>query len=242
MDAAVLLQEISFAYQNAPVLKNVTFEIGQKEFWGMIGPNGGGKTTLLKLMMGFLKPDAGKIALFGKSPVQARPHIAYVPQSLRFDKHFPISVLELVLEGRLSQLPWYGQYSTADKAAALDALEKVGMADFRHRPFGGLSGGQAQRTLIARALASAPQLLLLDEPTASVDAQAAASLYTLLKQLQGEITILMVTHHLQAAIDLVEKVICVEQTAAVLNPDQVCRHFAFGLYHLPLNTGRHDVP
>ena len=234
MTSAVSIDHLFFSYQNNLVLKDIAIQINSGAFWGMIGPNGGGKTTLLKLIMGFLKPDRGSVAIFGQPPAQNRPLIAYVPQSLRFDKHFPISVLELVLEGRLSRLPWYGAFSLADKTAALEALEKVGMADFRNHAFGKLSGGQAQRALIARALASEPQLLLLDEPTASVDQQAASAIYTMLKKFQGQITILMVTHHLQAAIDLVEKVICVEQTATVLNPEQVCRHFAFGLYHTPL--------
>jgi zinc transport system ATP-binding protein len=234
MEIAVSLDQLSFSYQNTPVLKNVSFEIGKGEFWGMIGPNGGGKTTILKLLMGFLKPEAGTLSIFGKSPSYSRQQIAYVPQSLKFDKHFPISVLELVLGGRLSRLPWYGKFSKADKLAALNALESVGMTDFQHRSFGQLSGGQAQRVLIARALASEPQLLLLDEPTASVDVQAETDIYAMLKKLQGQITILMVTHHLQATIDLVEKVLCVQQTVALLNPEQVCKHFAFGLYHIPL--------
>ena len=110
MMPAVSLQQVDFSYQNSPVLKNVSFEIGVGEFWGMIGPNGGGKTTLLKLIMGFLKPNRGAISIFGCAPVEGRREIAYVPQALRFDKHFPISVLELVLGGRLSRLPWYGRF------------------------------------------------------------------------------------------------------------------------------------
>ncbi len=234
MEPVVALQEVCFSYQDALVLKNISFDIKEGEFVGVIGPNGGGKTTLLKLIMGFLKPQTGKISIFGESPRTARQQISYVPQSLRFDKQFPISVLELVLGGRLSRLPWYGKFNRADKEAAVAALERVGMEDFQHRSFGNLSGGQAQRALIARALASEPKLLLLDEPTASVDSQAEADIYGILKKLQGEITILMVTHNLQAAIELVEKVICVQQTAAVINPQQICEHFALGLYHAPL--------
>lgn len=234
MNPVVALEKICFAYQEASVLKDISFIINQGEFVGIIGPNGGGKTTLLKLIMGFLKPNSGKITVFGEPPIAARNEIAYVPQSLRFDKQFPISVKELVLGGRLSHLPWYGRFSAADHEAAMEALERVGMADFSARPFGTLSGGQAQRALIARALASHPRLLLLDEPTASVDAAAEVDIYKILKKLQGTMTILMVTHNLQAAIELVEKVVCVQHTAAVLDPQQVCEHFAIGLYHAPL--------
>lgn len=234
MAPVVSLQDVNFSYQDAAVLKNVSFDLQPGEFVGIIGPNGGGKTTLLKLILGFLKPNTGKIQVFGEPPRGSRQPIGYVPQSLRFDKQFPISVLELVLEGRLSHLPWYGQFSKTDKEAALNALERVGMLDFRHRSFGNLSGGQAQRALIARALASEPRLLILDEPTASVDNQAEAEIYAILKSLQHTITILMVTHNLQAAIELVQKVVCVQQTANVLDPQQVCEHFALGLYHAPL--------
>ena len=234
MTKAVVIDHLDFSYQDSLVLKDISFTIKEGQFAGIIGPNGGGKTTLLKLILGFLTPTKGSIAVFGEEPIEARRHMAYVPQSLRFDKQFPISVGELVLEGRLSKLPWYGQYSKEDKQAAKNALEKVRLGHLFDKPFGSLSGGQAQRAWIARALASEPRLLLLDEPTASVDAQAEAEIYSILKQLQGQITIVMVTHNLQAAIELVDKVICVQQTAQLLDPQQVCEHYALGLYHSPL--------
>ena len=234
MTHAVEIENVNFSYQEMAVIKNISFTINQGEFVGVIGPNGGGKTTLLKLIMGFLKPQSGRISLFGKSPSAARQSIAYVPQSLQFDKQFPISVMELVLGGRLSHLPWYGVFAQSDKDAAYEALEHVGLEDYRNRPFGSLSGGQAQRALIARALASKPQLLLLDEPTASVDSQAEIDIYRILKSLQGKITIMMVTHNLQAAVELVEKVLCVQQSLTVIEPRQICEHFSYGLYHAPL--------
>lgn len=234
MNNMIVLNHVTFSYEDAAVLKDISLQIAENEFVGIIGPNGGGKTTLLKLLMGFLKPSSGSIEICGKSPVAARNHIAYVPQNLRFDKQFPISVLELVLEGRLAHLPWYGRFSREDKNIALESLERVGLTSYQHRPFGTLSGGQAQRALIARALASKPRVLLLDEPTASVDAHAEADIYGLLKQMQEEMTIVMVTHNLQAVIELVKKVICIQQTATALDPQRVCEHFALGLYHAPL--------
>lgn len=234
MEAVVAIKNLSFAYPDISVLKEISFEVEPGQFIGIIGPNGGGKTTLLKLILGFLKPNTGSIQVFGQPPIAARQSISYVPQQLRFDKQFPISVMELVLQGRLSHLSWYGYFSKGDKQIGLEALEKVGLADLQDRPFGSLSGGQAQRALIARALASQPRLLILDEPTASVDAKAESDIYEILKKLQGDITILIVTHNLQAAIELVEKVICVQHTAFMLNPQQVCEHYALGLYHAPL--------
>jgi zinc transport system ATP-binding protein len=239
MESAVRLEHVFFSYQNTPVLRDITFDIAHGEFVGIIGPNGGGKTTLFKIIMGFLPPLSGKVAIFGHSPITLKEGIAYVPQSMRYDRQFPISVMELVLSGRLSQLPWHGQYSSADKLAAQQALHRVGIAHLQHQAFGTLSGGQAQRALIARALVSNPKLLLLDEPTASVDSQAEADIYALLNELRGTMTILMVTHDLRAAVDQVERVICVQGTAMVLHTSEVCEHFALGLYHTPLQQTQH---
>ncbi len=234
MNTAIDLKHLFFSYQDRLVLKDISFSVMEGEFVGIIGPNGGGKTTLLKLILGFLKPESGSVEIFGKSPYSVLKQIAYVPQTARFDRQFPISVMELVLSGRLSRLPWYGKYSAEDKKKALEALEKVDLADMQNASFGTLSGGQAQRALIARALVSEPKLLLLDEPTASVDSQAEAHIYEILEGLRGIITIMMVTHDLNAVIDHVDRVICVQNTAFVLKPEEVCQHFAIGLYHGPL--------
>lgn len=237
MKPIITCENLSFAYGEEPVLRNVNFEVNAGEFIGIIGPNGGGKTTLLKLIMGFLKPATGSIQVFGQVPLEAQPQLSYVPQGLRFDKEFPISVMELVLSGRLSRLPWYGFYSSKDRKLANEALEKVDLWHYRNHAFGNLSGGQAQRALIARALVSEPRLLLLDEPTASVDSQVEADIYSLLKELQGKMTILMVTHNLQVAINLVERVLCVQGGVLSLLPQEVCEHFALGLYHAPIQIG-----
>jgi len=232
------LNHLYFHYGDDPVLRDVTFQMKPGEFLGIIGPNGGGKTTLLKLILGFIKPTAGSIHVFGESPVEARFKLAYVPQGLRFDRQFPISVKELVLTGRLSRLPWYGVYSQADEEAVAKALAKVGLSDLQARPFGTLSGGQAQRALIARALVSEPQLLLLDEPTASVDPQAEKDIYQILQALREKMSVVMVTHDLRAAVDLVDRVLLVQREVVSMYPQQVCEHFALGLYHSPLPIQR----
>lgn len=236
-------KNVSFRYQKDWILRDVNFHISEGDFVGIIGPNGGGKTTLLKLLMGFLKPYEGSIRILNSSPIAARGQIAYVPQNLQFDRKFPISVLELVLSGRLSHLPWYGRYSNLDYTLADQALERVGLLSFKNHAFGKLSGGQMQRALIARALISKPKILLLDEPTASVDTQAEADIYALLNSLKGEMTILMVTHDLNAAIDIVGKVLCVQRNVTIYSPQEVCEHFAIGLYHAPLlNLKRNSRP
>lgn len=230
---AIDAQNIDFSYPNTLVLKNVSFQVLEGEFIGIIGPNGGGKTTLLKLILGFLKPSNGTIQVFKTSSHENR-QLAYVPQVARIDRDFPISVEEVVLAGLLSHLPWYGRFSSSHYHAAKEALDRVGLSHLASASFGTLSGGQAQRVLIARALISKPKLLLLDEPTASVDSQAEADIYTLLNQLKGQMTILMVTHDLKIAIDQVERILCVQGSVISLKPEEVCKHFVFGLYHRPL--------
>lgn len=232
---AITVRHVSYGYsKQEPVLRDVSFEVEEGEFLGLIGPNGGGKTTLLKLLMGFLQPWEGEIEIFGKKATDYPNGIGYVPQNLHFDKYFPISVMDLVLEGRLSRLSWTGRYSKQDQEAAEQALIEVNLADFAKRPFGTLSGGQAQRALIARALASEPRVLLLDEPLSCVDVEAEADIYGVLQKIRASHTILMVTHDIQAIIQQVKRILCVQGNVISLEPGQVCEHFALGLYHFPL--------
>ncbi len=230
-----------FSYRHQPVLKEVTFQIYRNEFVGIIGPNGGGKTTLLKLILGFLKPTQGSLHVFGEPP-RLESHqtcrLAYVPQTLRFDRDFPITVEEVVLLGRLRRLPWHGWFQKKERQTAKEALEQVGLAHLAALRFGTLSGGEAQRVLIARALVSQPAILLLDEPTASVDSQAEAEIYAILKKLKERMTILMVTHDLNVAIEQVERVLCVQGNVQSLQPEQICQHFALGLYHPPITPDK----
>ena len=220
-----------FQYDDMPILEDVNVEIGEGEFVGIFGPNGGGKTTLLKLAMGFLTPNKGKVSLLGS--------IGYVPQVMRFDKAFPISALEVVMMGALNKLSWWGQYPSDVKEKAYSALERVAMKEKAKAPFGTLSGGEAQRVLIARAIVDEPRVLLLDEPTASVDPQAEQLIYNQLLELNKTMTILMVTHDLQTIIDKVGKLLCVHRRVTALKAKEVCEHFALGLYHTPLTTKEH---
>jgi zinc transport system ATP-binding protein len=233
-ETIINVSQLDFGYGKNLILENVNLQVAKGEFIGMFGPNGGGKTTLLKLLMGFLRPLKGEVFLFGKTPKQARKKISYVPQISRYDRQFPISVLELVLTGLLSSAPWWGGTPSSHKEKAIDALKKVGLLEFKNRAFGTLSGGQAQRALIARALVNDPELLLLDEPTASVDPEAQKEIHQLLSQFKGKMTILMVTHDLQPILNKAEKLFCVQGKVTTYLPQELCQHFALGLYHSPL--------
>ncbi|MBJ7450109.1 MAG: ABC transporter ATP-binding protein [Parachlamydiales bacterium] len=230
-EEVINLSHLSFGYSTQLILDDVDLSIQRGEFIGIIGPNGGGKTTLLKLLMGFLKPLHGSCHLFNLPPKDARTKIGYVPQTLQFDKHFPITVMELVLGGRLSKSSFFGPYNAQDKKKALEALDCVGLSAYTQRAFGTLSGGEAQRALIARALASEPELLLLDEPTASVDKPAEEEIHALLGRLKGSLTMLMVTHDLTTILKQVDRIICVQKKISNMDPKYVCEHHAFGLYH-----------
>jgi len=232
----IVVDHLSFAYTSEPILEDLSFSIESGEFIALIGPNGGGKTTLLKLLMGFLKPSKGTITINGKSPKQAGQELAYMPQNLYFDRQFPITVLELVLGGCLRSTHWWGGFGQKQKEDAAKAIERVGLAGYEQRPFGTLSGGESQRALFARALVSNPRILLLDEPCASVDQYAEKAIYELLYELIGKMTILMVTHDLNAVSNRVARVLCVQKKLSIMQPKEVCSHYALGLYHgLPMS-------
>ncbi len=231
---AISIENLYFSYEKNSILENVNLSILPGEFVGIFGPNGGGKTTLLKILMGFLKQDKGSIRINNKSPKFARSAIGYVPQIAKMDKQFPVTAAEVVQMGCLSKTGLLGFLPPLYKQKSLDALEKVGMLSKKDSSFGKLSGGEAQRVLIARALVSDPEILLLDEPTASVDPSAEKEILSILATLKGKMTILMVTHDLQTILNQVEKLLCVHRHVHTLFPSEVCEHFGLGLYHSPL--------
>ena len=217
---AVEIRNLCFGYEEHEVLHNINLTVSPGDFAMVVGPNGGGKSTLLRLMLGLLKPRYGSVRILGESPEVARRLMAYVPQSLEFDHNFPISVLETVLLGRLEHYSFLGP-RRRDRQAALEALEGVGLKQEARRPFAELSGGQRQRVLIAQALASHPSLLLLDEPGANLDAPGVAAIYGLLKELSQRLTIVMVSHNLTMVEPFATHVVCVNHTADMHRIDQV---------------------
>lgn len=231
---AILFKDVAFQYDVRPVLQDISLEVQQGEYIGIFGPNGGGKTTFLHLVLGFLQPSKGAVSILGMPAKKSRKLIGYVPQRIAFDKKFPITVLEVVLLGSLSKVHWWGHLPKEEKKKACEALDLLDMLKWQNEPFGSLSGGQAQRVLMARAVMGHPKILLLDEPTANVDPSAAAMIKDVLKKLKGQMTVLHVTHELYEITEEVDRLFCFQKTLAVYSPKEVCEHFAHGLYHAPL--------
>ncbi|MDD3954112.1 MAG: ABC transporter ATP-binding protein [Lentisphaeria bacterium] len=211
-EAVIEIEKVCFRYERQEVLHNINLRIRQGNFVILVGPNGGGKTTLLRLILGLLEPLFGNIRVLGGSPAQARRRIGYVPQSLQFDAAFPASVLDIVLMGRVERHR-FGPYSREDRAVAQDCLWQVGLGEYGKRAFASLSGGERQRVLIAQALACQPELLLLDEPNANLDAVGSQTIYELLRELNKRLTIVLVSHNLNTVESYASHIVCVNHTA-----------------------------
>jgi zinc transport system ATP-binding protein len=221
---------LSFSFGLAPVLQDINLEVFRGEFMGLVGPNAGGKSTLLKLILGLLRPQSGRIRVLGAAPEEARRRVGYVPQYPSFQRDFPISVEQVVLLGRLGSTPSLGWYRRADREAALHALAEVEAADLARRRIGTLSGGQLQRVLLARALVGEPQILILDEPTANIDQRAEGDIFDLLAMLNARLTILVVSHDIAFISSYVDRVACLNRTLVCHRTDAIDAELIHQLY------------
>ena len=233
---AIEMKNLTAGYGNEKVIENINLDIFDGDFFGIIGPNGGGKSTLLKIILGLLNPFKGTVSIYGEPPKSGRKNIGYVPQYSEYDKQYPISVWDVVLMGRRSIRGIHPSYSSDDKNKTIEALEKVNMLEYRKRHISELSGGQRQRVFIARALVSQPKILLLDEPTASIDKDLQVNFYKLLMELNKTVTIVLVTHDIGVISSYVNRVACLNRFMFTHDDEKMISKETVSYTHLTLPT------
>lgn len=230
---AIEVRNLDFSYEKTPVLSNVNFSVNRGDFLAIIGPNGGGKSTLMKLIVGLLKPSAGEVRVFGEKVPSKKVSLGYVPQNTNGNLEFPITVEETVATG----LPHF----RPDPPKVRELLETVRMEAFSKRRLGELSGGERQRVLIARALASEPQILFLDEPSSNIDAKGQEDLYGLLAQLNAKMTIVIVSHDLMVLSRHVKSVACVNREVHFHSGSEITPEMMQNMYGSEMELVAHDV-
>jgi zinc transport system ATP-binding protein len=229
---------VTFAYDIEPILDHVTLEIGPRDFLAIVGPNGGGKTTLLKVLLGLLTPQSGTVE---RRPTRASA-LGYVPQFANFDRDFPLRVSDVVAMGRLGVRGPLRRYRVEDREAVGRALDRLGLAPLAATPIGSLSGGQLQRALIARALVGAPEVLLLDEPLASVDAEFREVLVETLAELHRKLPVVVVTHDLTPFAGIVRQIACMNRRLHYHAEGKLTPEMLEEVYGCPVELITHGVP
>ncbi len=240
---AVEIKNLTVSYGDTPALNNISANIEQLDFVGIMGPNGGGKSTLLKAVLGLIPIKSGEIKIMGDTSKKAVNQIGYVPQFSNMDRSFPITVLEAVLCGMLTPgLHPFFRFSSQMKERAMEYLKMVSLESLCKRQISSLSGGEFQRMLLARALASDPPLLMLDEPTAAVDPASKELIYELLERLNKKKTIILVTHDLMAISSNVKRIICINRGLIYHGEPKLTEDVIKELYSSPVDLITHEVP
>ncbi len=210
-NSVIKIDRVSLAYSTSNVVDDVSLTVKAGEFIGLIGPNAGGKTTLVKLMLGLINPSQGEIRILGTTPEKARTRIGYVQQRPVFNRNFPITVSDTVLMGTIGSHDFFGGYSCQQRQQGEKVLQLLDLVPIANQSLTSLSGGQLQRVWIARALVSEPEILILDEPTANIDVQAEENIFRLLKQHHSHITTILVSHDIAFISSYVDRVACMNQ-------------------------------
>jgi len=236
------LLEVTAGYEQEIALKDANLTVYDGDFIGVIGPNGGGKTTLAKIIVGLLKPMKGKVVVHQKANNGFQGTIGYLPQVNRFDIRFPIAVRDVVLSGLMSAKGLIKSYSHADKHKAEQFLEQVGIGDLASKPIGELSGGQMQRVFLCRAIITSPRLLILDEPNTFVDNQFEADLYATLRELNKLMAIMVISHDVGTISYFVKTIACVNKYLHY-HPSNIITEQQLASYGCPIQIITHgDIP
>lgn len=243
MKKIIEIKNLDVNFNNTPILSDINLTVMEKDFLGIIGPNGGGKTTLLKCILGFIEYQQGEIFISGKSLKQSKKIIGYVPQFLKFNKGFPITAKEIVLMGKLPKTSiFFSKPSNKDLELATDLMNKLEILNLQNLQISQLSGGQLQRVLIARSLAINPDILLLDEPTASVDATSRTNIFDILKKLNKEMTIVVVTHDTGFISTHIKTVACLNKKLHYHGDPVLSDEIISKTYGCPVDLIAHGVP
>lgn len=239
----VEIKDLNVYYGQLQALEKINLIVREKDFLAIMGPNGGGKSTLLKAILGLVPIESGTINILGGSNKKKRHLIGYVPQFSSVDKNFPITVIEVVLLGALNKgLSFFHKFSEEEIKKAEQLLDKVGLVKLADRDISQLSGGEFQKMLIARALMTEPKLLILDEPTASVDAKSSQDIYNLLGILNKEMTIIMVTHNVMAISSNVKELACLNVGLVYHGDPEISEEVVNSLFGCPVELVAHGVP
>ena len=237
------IRNLTASYNHEIVLSEINLTLQPNDFFGLIGPNGGGKTTLLKIILGLMKPEEGTVRILGEPPEIGRRHIGYIPQFAIYDSDFPISVKDVVRMGRLNPKKLFKPYTAKDDAIVAERLAWMDILDLQDRALRELSGGQRQRVYIARALATEPDILLLDEPTASVDVDAQSKIYELLREINNRgVAILLISHDLNVISSYVKTIGCMNQRLFYHGQKEVTADMLEASYGCPVELIAHGLP
>lgn len=237
---ALELEDVWLSFRETPVLEAIDLRLEEGEFLGIIGPNGAGKSVLLRVILGLLAPDRGRVRVFGRPPAESRGQLAYVPQYVDFDRDFPIRVRDVVLMGRQHHAGILHRFDDEDVARAREALEGLEIAHLADRQVGRLSGGQLQRVLVARALAVDARLLILDEPTASLDPRVGMEFYERLSALGGRITVILVSHDIGVVTRHVTSIACLNRRLHYHHSREITQEMIEETYGCPVDFVVHE--
>lgn len=243
MNKLINIDNIVAGYDNKIVLHDVSLDIWENDFLGIIGPNGGGKTTLLKIILGLLKPKSGSVRYFDGEKEVSSLKIGYLPQMNKIDKKFPISVREVVLSGLMAEKPRFRDFTAEQKQRAEEVIAQMGLQELAKRAIGDLSGGQLQRVLLGRSMVSRPKVLILDEPNSYVDKRFESHFYNLLEEISKESSIILVSHDIGTVLSMVKNIACINETLHYHSGADISAEWLENKYACPIElVGHGDLP
>jgi zinc transport system ATP-binding protein len=243
MKKLIEIQSVTASYDEKPVLQDVSLTLWEHDFLGVIGPNGGGKTTLLKVILGLLKPSRGQILFYENGQSVPSLKIGYLPQVNRIDRRFPVSVYEVVASGLMSDKQKLRGFSAEQRQRIAEVIDWTGLGELSRRPIGELSGGELQRVLLGRAIVSRPKALALDEPNTYVDKFFESRLYELLAEINRDTAVILVSHDVGTVLPLVKNVACINETLHYHEGNHLTEAWIDEVYHCPVElVGHGDLP